>query len=155
MRRSPHTARSMGAMVLFLVGGASIALADDKPVNVEVKTILATKDHDRVDPKLARLAEELKKTFRFTGFELRGQASKSSPIGKAAAFSLPDPYKLEVTPVERKNGAVSLEIAIFEKKGKEWKQKLKTKVTISKGKDQLLGGLPTQGGQLVLAISGS
>jgi hypothetical protein len=82
-------------------------------------------------------------------------ASKSSPIGKEAAFSLPDPYKLEVKPLERKDGTVTLEIAVFEKKGKDWKQKLKTKVSIRKGKDQLMGGLPTQGGQLVLAISGS
>ena len=132
------------------------AQSGGKTVRVHVSTILATKRHDKIDPKLKSIAKQLKQSFKFTGFESKGDTSKSGPLNKKMSFSLPSPYSLEVTPTSKNGDAVTLRIAVFEKKkGEKKKSKLSTTVTVRRGKHQLVGGLPAKGGKLVLAISGN
>lgn len=156
--------RPRGVVVFLALWSAVVVLpaaarGDDKPedstVKVHLSVILATKDHDRIDPKLERIADELKKTFKFTGFELKQDTIQTGEMNKIMAFSLPSPYSLEVTPKSREKNAVTLLITVYEKKGDKKQKKLSTTVTVRCRKHQLVGGLPTDGGQLVLAISGA
>ena len=159
MNASQRTRIRLALSVVCLACSASRTFAQpakEAPlVTVQVRTILATKAHGRIDERLRPLAEQLKRTFQLTGFELRGETSKKVKLNEAARIDLPDPYRLEVTPVSVSDGKVTLQITVFEKKGRESKRKLDTKVTLTKGKSQLIGGLDVSGGQLVLAISGS
>lgn len=88
--------RLLLATLLLLAGSAGRAA--DPPVRVTVVAVLASADHAAVDPKLAALAQELRKRHpKWTGFRLAAALQKSIPVGESATFALADGQSMKVT----------------------------------------------------------
>jgi hypothetical protein len=93
--------RAMFALIGLLVIGVAGFSADPPappPVRVIVVVVLASKDHDRVDPKLAALAAEVRKRHEdLTGFKLAAAVQKSIPVGDSHTFELADGKTMKMT----------------------------------------------------------
>ena len=102
----------MGLLALPLV------LADDKSpkpekIEVYVLAILASEHHGKVDDKLTKFAEEIKKTDKkLTGFKLDKTYTRSIPLGETSKFEVPGGEVVEVTPNKPKdeNGRITLTV---------------------------------------------
>ena len=150
-----HLMRFLALALTIGLLGASAAMAQDKgdkkTTDIQVWAIRATTKNKDISPELKRIAEELKKQFKFTGFKLEKSATDSKEIGKAYTTLLIGGYTANVTPQKTAGKRITLEVEVL--KGKE--RKLKTTVTLTAGKFQLLGGLDLDGGDaLIVAVSG-
>jgi hypothetical protein len=90
------------------LAGAGWTRADDPPVRVTIVVVLASADHDKVDPKLAALAQEVKKkkeTEKLTGFKLEATLQQSITVGESHTFKLVDGKTMKVTVASAKNKA--------------------------------------------------
>jgi hypothetical protein len=135
--------------------GASAGLAQDKgdkkTTDIQIWAIRATTKNKDISPELKRIAGELKKKFKFTGFKLEKSATGSAEIGKAYTTALIGGYEASITPRENDGKTVKLQVEVL--KGKE--QKLKTTSTVAAGKFFLQGGWDLDGGDaLIVAVSG-
>jgi hypothetical protein len=140
-------------MIGWLGSNAGLAQdkGDKKSAEIQVWAIRATTKNKDISPELKRIAEELKKQFKFTGFKLEKSATETKEIGKAFSTPLIGGYTANVTPQKIEGKRITLEIEVL--KGKE--RKIKTTVTLSAGKFQLQGGLDLDGGDaLIVAVSG-
>jgi hypothetical protein len=84
---------SQPGLLLFLLGvtawitPSALACPDADEVRVTVVAIHATDKDDKIDPKLAELAEKLKKKNpKWTGFRMGKQSHESVEVGKKAEF---------------------------------------------------------------------
>jgi len=121
-------------------------------VELQVLTIIASNDDERIDPQLKPLAKQLKPTFRFSGYRLAGRQAKSVQLGRTWKAKLVAPYVLEATPTAVKGDKVSLTLKAVRGTGKEQKALLQLKIQLRTGKYQLCGGWPASGGTLIVAI---
>ena len=150
-----HVMRLLPLALTIGLLGTSAGLAQDKgdkkSTDIQVWAIRATTKNKDISPELKRIAEELKKQFKFTGFKLEKSATGSAEIGKAFSTPLIGGYTASVTPQKIDGKRITLDIEVL--KGKE--RKIKTTVTLSAGKFQLQGGLDLDGGDaLIVAVSG-
>jgi hypothetical protein len=73
---------------------------DDKTVDVAVIAILATDRNDKIDPKLACIARQVRKTYKdLTGFQLATMTRRSLTIGVKSNFEVIGEQKVGVTVV--------------------------------------------------------
>jgi hypothetical protein len=99
--------------ILILVLTALPVCAEDKPapVRVTIVVILASKENNVVNPKLAALAEEVqKRDDKLVGFKIESVLQKSVAIGDSHTFKLLEEQNLKVT-IEKpkdKTGRVGL-----------------------------------------------
>jgi hypothetical protein len=71
---------------------------NEKSVDVAVIAILATERNDNIDPKLACIAREVRKTRKeLTGFQLARMTRKSLTIGVKSDFEVVGAQKVGVT----------------------------------------------------------
>jgi hypothetical protein len=119
----------------FLVAGSSLGQERDK-YQIEVWTIRATKSNNDIDKELRRIADELKERFKYSGFKLEDKSRGDVDEGKTLRARLPSGYQLEVTPVERKDGRITLKVQA-ERGGKKLAG---TTVRIGAGRGHLMGG---------------
>lgn len=146
-----------GWVVAGTVLGVSrgVEAADPGEVAIQVWVIRATQSNSRISPRLKPLAEKLKKSFKFTGYELSGTKSETVRVGKPMRGDLLGPYKLSVTPQSRTKGHVELKIAVTKRKGNKDINMLNTSVRLAVGRFQLLGGWRLGDGEvLIVAVSG-
>ena len=105
---SPGAVRHLcaGVVILTLVAAAPPASREreraeeeKEPVQVSVIAILATERNNDVDPRLACIAREVRKTHKkLTGFQLAGTMSrKSLTVGAREMFDLVGDQKVAVT----------------------------------------------------------
>ncbi|HUW82513.1 MAG TPA: hypothetical protein VMZ31_06895 [Phycisphaerae bacterium] len=143
------------ALVGMASGSAVARAAESKETNaveLEVLTIVASNDDERIDPKLKQLAKQLKPTFRFSSYRLAGRQARSVQLGRTWKAKLVAPYVLEATPTAVKDDKVSLTLKAVRGTGKEQKLLLQLKIQLRTGKYQLCGGWPASGGTLIVAI---
>lgn len=75
-----------------------IARAEEDPVRVTVVVVYATTTPSAVNPKLAALAEEVKKRDpELNGFRLIETYQKAVPLGESHTFDLPEKQTFKVT----------------------------------------------------------
>ena len=136
-------------LCVALAWPAAATAADAKKVDVEVWTIRATTRNTDISPELRSLAQALKTQFKYTGFKLEKKAREQVAIGKAYKTTLLDDYKVTVTPKERLEKKVKLQVT-FSKKDKSV---LNTTYTIGEGQFQLFGGWKIDNGDaLIVAV---
>lgn len=97
---SPRTRKWLsGALLIMALLGA--APRDEKKhdtVEVAVIAILATDRNDQIDPQLACIARQVRKTHKeLTGFRLATTAKKSLPVGEKTIFEVVNDQKVAVT----------------------------------------------------------
>ena len=94
--------RTLPLALLIGLLGANAGLAQDKgdkkSADIQVWAIRATTKNKDISPELKRIAEKLKKQFKFTGFKLEKNATGTAEIGKAYSTPLIGGYPASVTP---------------------------------------------------------
>ncbi len=97
---SPRVVKPCGGalLVLLLVSAAPPGAEEKKTVDVALVAILATDKNDKIDPKLACIAREVRKTHKeLTGFRLATLTRKSLTIGAKNTFEVAGGQKVGVT----------------------------------------------------------
>jgi hypothetical protein len=89
----------VGSLFVFaLLAGASAKDEEKETVEVAVIAILASDRDDKIDPKLACIARQVRKTHKeLTGFQLATMTRKSLTIGDKSIFTVVDDQKVGVT----------------------------------------------------------
>jgi hypothetical protein len=97
---SPRIFRFSAAFLILaaLVGAASACADEKETVEVAVIAILATESNNNVDPKLACIARQVRKTHKkLTGFQMATMTRKSLPVGEKRVFDVVGQQKVSVT----------------------------------------------------------
>ena len=130
---------------------APAARADDKgsKVQFQVLGIRATKKNSEVSPELKRLAELLKKRYKFTGFTLVKRASESVGFNDTMTVSMVDGCTVKITPQSRKEKQVRMVVEI--QKGR--KKVLRITATGEAGRTQFYAADLDNGDALIIAIT--
>lgn len=132
--------------------------AADEGAELEVWAVRATKKNKDVSSELKDLARLLEKQFKYTGFKLEKKAAKRVDLGKAFQGDLLEDYQVSVTPQERSERRIKLEVVVTRKvKDKDGKPKaetvLKTTLTTQVGPFVPVGcGSLKDGDYLILLV---
>jgi hypothetical protein len=97
---SPRTRKwfSGGLLVLALLGAAPREEEEKDTVEVALIAILATDSNDKIDPQLACIARQVRKTHKeLTGFRLATTTKKSLAVGEKSIFEVVSDQKVAVT----------------------------------------------------------
>ena len=153
----------MAKWVTILIGAAVLAgLAppalgqQDQPVTLQVQVIRATTSNNDIAAELGPLAEQLKRQFKFTGYQLVSRTSRAVKVGEALTVTLPSGYEAKLTPQKRTSDRIQLQVEVTQRQGDRQVPKLRTTVAMTPDKATLFGGMSIEGGSdvLILAVSG-
>lgn len=87
-----------GLAIILTLAAAAPVEEEKESVEVSIVAILATERNDKVDPKLACIARQIRKTHeKLTGFQLATVTRKSLVIGEKSVFELVGEQKVGVT----------------------------------------------------------
>ncbi len=90
----------LALMLVALAPPKDAERGDEKSVDVAVIAILATDRNDKIDPKLACIARQVRKSHKeLTGFQLATMTRKSLTIGVKSDFEVVGEQKVGVTVV--------------------------------------------------------
>lgn len=118
---------------------------------VRVLVIRATNKDAKVDPELREIAGELKKQFKFTGYHVEQTTREKVELKKPLEVKYRD-YRTTVTPIDRNDGKVRLEISISRTEGGKQRPLIEDmKLQSEKGKLALFGGFNDGGDTLIFA----
>lgn len=85
-------------LALMLLSAAPPKAEEKKTVDVALVAILASDRSDKIDPKLACIAREVRKTHKkLTGFRMETLARKSLTIGSKSIFEVVGSQKVGIT----------------------------------------------------------
>lgn len=116
------------------------AAQEASPVEVRVLAIRATTKNSDVSPQLKPLIDELRKSFKFTGYKLEKDATCKAAPGAACSVELPADYRVGVTPRERKKESVCVRAVISKRVEGKDRELQSAGFTLAPGKFQLIGG---------------
>ncbi|HEY3243964.1 MAG TPA: hypothetical protein VGM03_11505 [Phycisphaerae bacterium] len=158
LNRHSHRQASPWVMCVLLTLAAAATRADDKSdsVTFQIWSIRATHSDKEISKELEKLADALKKTFKYTGYKLLKTDKTSAELNKSVTSTLPGPYKLTLTPQKRADEKITYKLQITERKGDKDVEKLNTTVAITPERFQLTGGSAYKlegGDDLIIAIS--
>jgi hypothetical protein len=152
----------MAKWVTILIGAAVLAGpapqafgAEDRPVTLQVQVIRATTSNSDIAAELGPLAEQLKRQFKFTGYQLVSRTSRTVKAGEALTVPLPSGYEAKLTPQKRTSDRIQLQVEVTQQQGDRKAPKLRTTVAMTPDKATLFGGMNVSGGSdvLILAVS--
>jgi hypothetical protein len=156
--RSPCAGLGRVVVSVCLVAGfvgVAVALpgfAWGQTVSLQVQVIYAANQDGGVDGRLGALAENLKKTFRYSMYQLLDAPRGSAGLNEVWRTALPDNRSLEIMPTGVQDGQVSLAVRVLLADGKV---PVNTVVRLRRGSTVLVGGTSHQKGVLIIAISAS
>ena len=119
------------------------------PIRIDVKTVLASKGKNYVDPRLSRMVGELKSVFNYSSYELLSENSMRKKMGETGTISLPGRRVLQITPMEIGGKRVKLKLVILNKK----RQDFQTVIQLLNRSSLTVGGPQHQGGYLLFNIA--
>lgn len=156
--RSPCAFLGWSAVSTFLVTGflGSAAIfpgsAWGQTVSLQVRVIYAANQEGGVDSRLGPLAENLKKTFRYSMYQLLDAPKGSAALNEVWRTTLPDNRSLEITPTAVQENQYSLKVTVLSSGAQP---SFNTVVRLRRGSTVLVGGPSHQKGVLIIAISAS
>lgn len=120
----------------------------DQNARIIVKTILASKNKNSVDPRLKDLVQELNSVFRYRSYEFLGQKQINLTENKRAAVGLPEGRKMNITSNGIKGNRVTLQIEILKGNSKIFQ----TVIQLRNNASITIGGPGYKGGNLLFNI---
>lgn len=133
------------AAFFFVAGGAPVA-ADDRAVTLQVLMIQAQNESAPIDRRLERVEYKLRRVFGFQFYRYVGEGSVTLPARGEGAVSLPDGHRLQVR-LGGKGGRAEV----------RWIRNdeplLSTSVGLARNAPVVLGGIPSNGGKLILVLT--
>lgn len=119
------------------------------PITIDVKTVLASKGKAYIDPRLTRVARELKSVFNYSSYELLSENGMRKRMGETGTIALPGKRVLQITPMEIKGKRVKLKLVILNKKRKDFQ----TVIQLLNRSRLTVGGPQYKGGYLLFNIA--
>jgi hypothetical protein len=133
--------------VLMTVGlGFIPARAQEKMVTVQALMIQAQNDSAPIDRRLEKVEYKLRRVFGFQFYRYVGEGSISLPPRGEGTIELPDGHQLRVRLGSKGGGA---EVRWF----RHDDPLLSTSVSLSREAPVVLGGIPSNGGKLIVVLS--
>lgn len=125
-------------------------------VEVQVLVIRATTANSDVDDDLKDIAEQLRKSGRYTGFKVEKRLKKTVEVGKGGDFDLGHDFDATVTPQKREGERVTLRVESSRTRDGKKKPHAPVTFTQDRGKWQPMGGwkIDDGGDAMILAVSG-
>ncbi len=118
-------------------------------VDIEVKVVYATNSNDKMDPRLAPMANQLK-ILSFRGFELIGTQTTSLSVGQEHTFTIEGGRRLTVELVSKDDKKATLRVKSFTSQSA---QRIDTTVGVPRNRYFMLAGPAYRDGVLVLPVS--
>jgi hypothetical protein len=119
-------------------------------VSLQAQVIYAANESGGVDSRLGNLAENLRKTFRYSMYQLLDSPKGSPTLNQTWKADLPDNRSLEVTPTAIEEGQYNLKVRVV---GTGGQPAVNTTVRLRRGSTVLVGGPSHQKGVLIIALS--
>lgn len=119
-------------------------------VPLQAQVIYAANEPGGVDSRLGSLAENLRKTFRYSMYQLVDTPKGSPALHQVWKAGLPDNRSLEVVPTAIQEGQYDLTVRVLSAGGQP---AVNTTVRLRRGSTVLVGGPSHQKGVLIIAIS--
>jgi len=131
---------------MFLTGVQQPAEAKE-PQMVTLKALLiqAQNESAPIDRRLEKVEYKLRRVFGFQFYKYVGEGTITLPGAGSGSIDLPDGYRLNVR--LKKGGKVEVHWV------KDEKALLSTSVSVSKKAPVVLGGIPSNGGKLILVLT--
>jgi len=147
--------RWLGLVLVAVLGFTGSARAEDEAkVTVQIWTIRATRAGQEVSPQLKPLVKALQTSFKFSGYTLVKAETRDVPLKKSTASSLTGPFKIKVSPTEKAEGKITLQVEVTERQGDRDVPKLNTVVSLKPERFQLFGGWKLEKDDvLIVAVS--
>ncbi len=144
--------RTISGFVAGLVAAAAVIVAPPAraaaPVTLEAMLILASNDPSAQDPRLDQIEYKLRRTFKFEYYRHYGGQSAIVNLPGQTSLDLGHGYRLSVSASEASDDRVRAGIQWF--RGDE--VVLNTTVVMSRGTPVVLGGVPHEGGTLIVTL---
>lgn len=138
-------------LILFLALLFSSPGRTESVVQIQVKTILASKEAGTTDSRLKDLARELQSVFRYSSYQLLGRTSLNLTTNRPGRVSLPEGRTMTIIPKGSKGGRVTLELEIL----KNNSQIFQTVIRLRNKSSVTIGGPEYRGGNLLFNIFAS
>lgn len=144
-----------GLVLVALVGfPGAVRAEDDAKVTVQIWTIRATRAGEEVSPQLRPLVKALQTSFKFSGYTLVKADTRDVPLKKSISSSLTGPFKIKISPTEKADGKITLQVEVTERQGDGEAKKLNTIVSLKPERFQLFGGWKLEKDDvLIVAVS--
>lgn len=134
------------AVIFLLVTSFSSARAEDGMLSLQVLMIQAQNESAPIDRRLEKVEYKLRRVFGFQFYRYIGEGSVSLPQRGEGSVSLPDGHRLQIR-LGGKGGHA--EVRWF----RNQEPLLSTSVGISRDAPIVLGGIPSNGGKLILVLT--
>ncbi|HMO52694.1 MAG TPA: hypothetical protein PKE26_15990 [Kiritimatiellia bacterium] len=141
----PYRVAAVLAVWLLAGGNGGEAVAQGNPATVQALMIQAQNDSAPMDRRLERVEFRLRRVFGFQFYRYLGEGSISLPPGGEGAIRLPDGHRLQI----RLGGKGKAEVRWF--RGDE--ALLSTSVGLSRDAPIVLGGIPANGGKIIIVLT--
>ena len=118
------------------------------PVDIEVKTVLASSEGNTLDPRLSEMAGELKNLFRYTSYRLLGSNRLTLQPSQTGELTLPGNRRLQITHRGIRDQRVELRLKMF----KNRKSVFETNIRQNNRSSLIVGGPRYENGYLLFSI---
>ena len=125
-----------------------ISVLAQSPVDIEVKTVLASSEGNTLDPRLSEMADELKNLFRYTSYRLLGSNRLTLQPSQTGELSLPGNRRMQITHQGIRDQRVELRLKMF----KNRKNVFETNIRQNNRSSLIVGGPRYENGYLLFSI---
>jgi hypothetical protein len=119
-----------------------------KPVSVEMMVVHATNKHNRVDPRLRSVMQNLG-FMKFTGFDLLSTEKRSLRRGDEVTMPLVKGREVRIRLISRDAKKSTLRVRVFQRGS----QQMDTTITVHRNRSFIIAGPKFQGGVLILPLA--
>ena len=126
---------------------ACVVQAADKPVQFEAMMILASNDSAPLDRRLERVEFQLRRMFRFEYYRHMGSGQASAILPSKFTLDLGHGHQLAID-ASGKGDRIRSSVVWY----RDGKSVLNTAVGMKPGSHAILGGIPYDGGTLIITL---
>lgn len=139
---------SIPVILLFLVFAFACPIRAQSNVNIDVKTVLASKGKKHVDPGLRNLIRELESVLNYSSYKLISQDTINTRMSKKGTAMLPGGRMLQITPQSIKGKRIELKLEMLNRKRLDFQ----TVIQLRNRSSVTVGGPAHKGGKLLFNI---
>lgn len=117
-------------------------------VHIKIKTVLASQETGKSDPRLRSFAQDLQSVFKYSSYQLLSQNQLNLKLNVSGSVSLPGNRVMKITPKAISGGRATLDLAIYVRK----RQIFQTVIRLLNNNSVTVGGPKHRGGYLLFNI---
>ncbi len=138
-------------LVFFIGSILSPLIVNAGQVHIVVKSIIASQERGRVDPRLSHMTRKFSSVFRYNSYRLLNAKALQLGFKERGVVSITSDLRVEVTPIRKGRKRIELKLVI--KRGR--KRIFNSTVAIINRGSVIVGGPRYKKGNIILNISAS